>query len=377
MGRTQLTLEGHCRRSHFTWDERLALQYYYAGSNGYQRIRSPTMLGRIFQKSAKTVSRELKRGMIAHTLSDIPFVRTEYNADHAQFDADAKMQAKGPRPKSGKHYALVNRIATLILDGHYSPYAVLKRLDEEGSWPSGLRICEKTLYNWIEQGDIPGVSGKELPRGGRMKRKQGHKPHRRHATIAFALRTIEKRPKDILTRQEAGHWEGDTVYSGHNESRECLLTLVERKTRLEVILKLHNRTAAAVLHAFGELERQLGSQLFRTLFRSITFDNGGEFSLVQELERSVFTNETRMTLYFAHPYCSSERGTNENHNGIIRRFLPKGTDFSQVSGTRIREIQNWMNTYPRKILNGCTPLYCFKKAFGLKDHTLELLEACS
>ena len=129
-----------------------------------------------------------------------------------------------------------------------------------------------------------------------MKRRQGHRPYRRHATIAFALRTIEKRPKDILTRQEAGHWEGDTVYSGHNESRECLLTLVERETRLEVILKLHNRTAGAVRHAFDELERQLGSQLFRTLFRSITFDNGGEFSLVQELERSVFTNETRMTL---------------------------------------------------------------------------------
>ena len=108
-------------------DERLALQYYYARSNGYQRIRSPTMLGRIFQKSAKTVSRELKRGMITHERSDIPFVRTEYNADHAQFDAETKMQAKGPPLKSGKHYALVNRIATLILDGHHRPYAVLNR----------------------------------------------------------------------------------------------------------------------------------------------------------------------------------------------------------------------------------------------------------
>ena len=377
MGRTQLTLKGHCRRSHFTWDERLALQYYYTGTNGYQRIRSPTMLGRIFQKSAKTISRELRRGMIEHALSDIPFVRTEYNADHAQLDAEAKMQYKGPQPKSGKHYLLVQRIATLILEDHYSPYAVLKKLDEEGSWPSGLRICEKTLYNWIEQGDIPGVSGKELVRTGRMKRTKGHRKHRRHANLAFALRTIEKRPKDILSRQEAGHWEGDTVYSGHRESRACLLTLVERKTRLEVMLKLPNRTAVAVSRAFDRIERQLGSQLFRTLFRSITFDNGIEFSLVNELEHSVYTTETRTTLYFAHPYCSSERGTSENHNGIIRRFLPKGTSFSRVSDTRIREVQDWMNTYPRKILGGCTHLHCFKEAFGLEDHIIGLLEACS
>jgi len=150
------------------------------------------------------------------------------------------------------------------------------------------------------------------------------------------------------------------VYSGHKETRECLLTLVERKTRLEVILKLPNRTAVAVRQAFDQLEWQLGSQLFRTMFRSITLDNGVEFSLVKELEHSVFTNDTRTTLYFAHPYCSSERGTSENHNGIIRRFLPKGTNFNRVSDTRIREIQDWINTYPRKILGGHIPLHCFK-----------------
>ena len=357
MGRTQLTLERHCKRSHFTWGERLALQYYYAGTNGYQKVRSPTMLGKLFQKSAKTITRELRRGMVEHVLSDIPFVRIEYNAEHAQLDAEAKMGYKGPQPKSGKHYALVQRIATLIREDHYSPYAVLKKLDEEASWPSGLRICEKTLYNWVKQGDIPGVSGKELPRAGRMKRAKGHRKHRKHATVAFAVRSIEKRPKDIVARQEAGHWEGDTVYSGHKETRECLLTLVERKTRLEVILKLPNRTAVAVRQAFDQLEWQLGSQLFRTMFRSITLDNGVEFSLVKELEHSVFTNDTRTTLYFAHPYCSSERGTSENHNGIIRRFLPKGTNFNRVSDTRIREIQDWINTYPRKILGGFTPLH--------------------
>jgi len=124
-------------------------------------------------------------------------------------------------------------------------------------------------------------------------------------------------------------------------------------------------------------ERQLGSQRFWSLFRSITFDNGVEFSLVQELEHSVFTNDTRMTPYSAHPHCSSEPGTNENHNGMIRRFLPKGTNFSHEGDTRIREIQNGLNTCPRKIHNGCNPLHSSKEAFGLKDRTIELLEASS
>jgi len=88
--------------------------------------------------------------------------------------------------------------------------------------------------------------------------------------------------------------------SGHKESRECLLTLVERKTRLEVILKLPNKAAVAVRQAFDQLERQLGGELFRTMFRSITLDNGVEFSLVYDLERAVLTKDTRTTLYFAH-----------------------------------------------------------------------------
>jgi len=200
-----------------------------------------------------------------------------------------------------------------------------------------------------------------LPKRGRIGKEK--KSHGSHAIIGFA-----PNQRDLHSLL----WNGTA-----KESRECLLTLVERKTRLEVILKLPNRTAIAVRQAFDQLEWQLGSQLFRTMFRSITLDNGVEFSLVKELEHSVFTNDTRTTLYFAHPYCSSERGTSENHNGIIRRFLPKGTNFNRVSDTRIREIQDWMNTYPRKILAGFTPLHCFKEAFGLKDQTIELLEACS
>ena len=95
MGRKHLTLKQHCRGSHFTWAERLKLQYYWTGSNGYRKIRSHTLLEKIFQKSPKTIKRELQRGMVEHVLSDIPFTRIEYNADHAQLDAENRMGGQG------------------------------------------------------------------------------------------------------------------------------------------------------------------------------------------------------------------------------------------------------------------------------------------
>jgi len=376
MGRRQLTLEKHCKGSHFTWGERLRLQFYYAGSNGYRKERSPSVLGKIFQKSARTIHRELGRGMVEHVLSEIPFIRMEYNADHAQIGAEERMKYKGPPPKSGRHHTLVQRISLLILEHKYSPYAVLQHLEEEDLWPEGLRICEKTLYNWIEAGDIPDVTIGDLPRKGRLRRRKSHRGKRRHSNVEFAARSIDTRPEDVLRRLEAGHWEGDTVYSSRNGSKACLLTLVERKSRTELILKIPDRTSRSVRNGLDRIEKQLGSRLFRMVFLSITFDNGAEFADVPGLEKSILTKGKRTLLYFAHPYCSCERGTNGNHNGIIRRFLPKGTDFSCIKAKTVREVQDWMNTYPRRILNGSTPLRIFKEEFGLGNLSIKLWEAC-
>lgn len=258
----------------------------------------------------------------------------------------------------------MDRIAFLILGHRYSPYAVLKTLDKDEAWPQGLRICEKTLYNWIEAGDLP------------RKRNTGKGGKRKHSDAEFAARSIERRPKEILRRLVAGHWEGDTAYSTGNGPRECLLTLVERKARMELITRMPDRSAESVKEAFDKLERRLGSRLFRLMFLSVTFDNGSEFSDVPGLEKSVLTKGDRTIVYFAHPYCFCERGTNENHNGIIRRFLPKGTDFAFIKAKEVKGIQDWMNSYPRRILNGSTPLQSFKEAFALMDHNIKMLEAC-
>jgi len=353
MGRKKLIMEPVCKHTHFTWGERLTLQYHYTGSKKYQKIRSPTLLGWILGKNERTIRRELKRGMVLHELGDVPFERWEYNAEYAQNDAGRKNGGKGPDLKLGRDWALVERVSVFVRELHYSPYAIIQHFRANG-WPSGTRICEKTLYSYIAAGDIAGISERNLLLKG-MRRKPRGKPAR-HSRAANAARSIDTRPMEINERTQIGHWEMDTVYGGKGCSPACLLTLTERSARLEITRKIPDRTAQSVKAELDAMERQMGSRQFRRLFRSITADNGAEFSDVDALEGSALCNLLRTRVYFAHPYCSSERGTNENHNGIIRRFIPKATDIGKVSRNTVRQTQDWMNTYPRKILKGLTPL---------------------
>ncbi len=353
MGRKKLIMERMCRHTHFSWGERLTLQYHYAGTNRYQKITSPVLLGQLLGKHERTIRRELKRGMVLHELGNLPFERWEYNAEYAQNDAGRKSRGKGPDLKLGKDWSLVLEVALLIRKHHYSPYAIIEHFKATG-WPSTTRICEKTLYSYIAAGDITDITEKDLLYRGTRRKPRG-KPAR-HSRAANAARSIDTRPSQINDRSQTGHWEMDTVYSGKESSPACVLTLTERKSRVEITRKIPDRTAESVRAEFDVMERQIGSLRFRNLFKSITADNGGEFSDVDALEGSSLCQMRRTRLYFAHPFCSSERGTNENHNGILRRFIPKGSDIGSVAQKTVRETQNWMNTYPRAILDGHTPL---------------------
>ena len=173
------------------------------------------------------------------------------------------------------------------------------------------------------------------------------------ASRAPAGESIEQRPEEIDEREEFGHWEGDTVYSGKGKRKttRALLTLTERKTRKEIIIAIPNRKAETVVKALDALERKLGARRFRAIFKSITFDNGTEFAAAEELERTCVNKRLpRTKVYFCHPYSSWERGTNENTNGMIRRRFPKGTNFAAVTNAQIAQAENWINNYPRKIL---------------------------
>ena len=352
MGRSKLIIKTGCNNTHFTWGERLKLQYHYNGTNNYSKITSPTLLGTLLSKSERTIRRELTRGKVEHLKSDLSKVLV-YNAEYAQNDADSKSSAKGSPIKLGADWDLVSSVSKLIKDDKYSPYAIIQHF-KRTNWPSDTRICEKTLYNYISAGDITGVTEKNLLYAGR-RRKAKSQP-KKHSRLKNAERSIDKRSEEINDRKEVGHWEIDTVYSGKDCSPSCLLTLTERKTRVEIARKIPDRTADSIVMEIDKIERQLGSSRFRKLFISITADNGSEFSRVEGLESSVLCKEKRTTLFFAHPYSSYERGTNENHNGIIRRFISKGSDIGSEKKSTIKNIQDWMNNYPRKILGGKSPI---------------------
>lgn len=170
--------------------------------------------------------------------------------------------------------------------------------------------------------------------------------------------SIEKRPKYIEEREEFGHWEMDCVV-GKRRNKKTLLVLTERKTRYELILMLKSKTIDEVRKALNRLEKKLYSG-FYNLFKSITVDNGAEFSNPDILEKALYRVGKRTNIFYCHPYSSSERGSNENQNKLVRRHFPKSFDFDMLlKKSDIAKAQNWINNYPRKMFNGKSAQYLF------------------
>ena len=209
-------------------------------------------------------------------------------------------------------------------------------------------ISVPTIYSYIKKGVFLNLTQKALPRHG-VHKGDYKKVKTKDPARAPAGESIEKRPAEVKDREEFGHWEMDTVYSGKKKSTVALLVLTERKTRNENIIVVPDRRAETTVRAINALERKLGAEKFGIIYKSITVDNGSEFALADQLEQSCITGDKRTKVYYCHPYSSWERGSNENVNGMIRRRHPKGTDFSKVTAEEIAATENWINSYPRKI----------------------------
>lgn len=165
--------------------------------------------------------------------------------------------------------------------------------------------------------------------------------------------SIEKRPEEVNTRAEVGHWEMDLVVGAKGE-KKVLFVLTERKTRYEYIILLKDKSQKSVIKAFNRLERKYGARLFRETFKTITCDNGSEFLDFQSLEQSCINKSKRTVIYYAHPFSSFERGSNENANRLIRRIFPKKSVFDVYTQHDINLLAQWMNHYPRRIFSGRT-----------------------
>jgi IS30 family transposase len=331
--------------THLKESERYKIEVLLAAKKGAEEIAG--ILGR----DRSTIHREIKRGMVMRLQSNLTEKAT-YRAQVAQRDYEKQGWNKERSLKIGKDKKLEAYIRIKLVEERFSPDVIIGEIKVKGLKFEGM-ICTKTLYNYIDRGIFSGISNKDLWEKGKKKRR-GYKSLRRISQKNRFCRSIESRPKAAEERRGYGHWEGDTL-KGPRGSNASLLTLTERKTREEIVIKLEHATQDAIRAAIDGLEKEYG-QAFKTKFKSITFDNGVEFLDWRLLEVSALSDKTRRTtIYFAHAYSAWERGTNENHNRMIRRFIPKGSDLADFTDLDIDKIEEWMNNYPRKILGYRTP----------------------
>lgn len=291
----------------------------------------------------RTIYYELRRGSYMHTCDY--WEEKRYSAQKGQQIHDYNQTAKGRPLKLGSDYAFAAYIEHKIIVDKYSPAAALAAAREHSFSTS---ICISTLYSYIDKKVFLELRDKHLWEKCKRKQKRTETGKR----IAHPkLPSIENRPAYIGQRSERGHWEMDLII-GKSETRAALLTLTERYSRQVLIFKLPDRKAATIRGVFDRLERKYPD--FPQRFKSLTTDNGSEFLEYDRLCQSIYGGR-RFQVWYCHSYSAWEKGSVENHNRMIRRFLPKGTDFTKVSKKRIAAIQDWMNNYPRRTLNWQTP----------------------
>ena len=334
-----------------------------------QRLKIETLLNAKVSKqeiadivgiNIRTLYYEIKRGAYVHrrehrTLSygTRVYNTVKYSAQIAQDKYELACTAKGRPLKVGNDYDFVHYVENRIKKGKLSPGAVLGEIKHK-NLEFRTNVSKTTLYRYIEFGVLDGI-----------KLTINRKTKYRRTVIKRAPRgmSIEQRPKEIAMRKTFGHWEMDCVCGS---TKASLLVLTERLTRKEIIFKIPNQKSNSIVKCLNVLELSHGKN-FKSIFKSITVDNGMEFSDYKALENSLLNKEEKRTsIYYCHPYCSSERGSNERLNREIRRLIPKGSDISNYSMQEIKNVENWINTYPREIFN-------FATSEELYNRQLELL----
>ena len=235
-----------------------------------------------------------------------------------------------------------------LLALRWSPEQIAHGLLQRYPGDPTMRISHEAIYTYLYV--LPrGTFKRELARYLR-RRHRFRRPRKVHLSSRPVqdIISIDERPAEVADRTVPGHWEGDLLVGHANAS--ALGTLVERTTRFTLLVPLKAKDATAVRRAFAREVRTLPTQLRR----SLTYDQGQEMR-----EHRLFTKQTKMRVYFAHPQSPWERGTNENTNGLLRQFFPAGTQFDRVSRRAIKRAQAMLNDWPRKILNWHSPAHAF------------------
>lgn len=320
---------------HLNYEER---QYIERWWNKYKLKK--VEIAKLLDRHEKTIRNEIKRGLVKNLTSELEEIWV-YSADVAQQKYEYYLKAKGPKLKIDNDYELKEYVEKSIKKDKKSPEVIAKEIKE---MDFKTKMCARTIRNNIVSGDIYDIKPKD------MIYNKVHKDKNKDKKICEKVppeKSIEYRSEKANTREEYGHWEGDLVI-GKRKKGAVLFTLTERKTREEIILKIPSKESKEVAKALDVIEK-IYKKEFSNKFKTITFDNGPEFRNWKSLEKSYDKRRTkvRTQVYYAHPYRSGERGSNENGNRLIRRFIPKGTDITLISEEFIKQVENWINNYPR------------------------------
>ena len=314
--------------------------------------KTPYAIAKLLDRPINTILNELKRGTVDQIKQGKP-VRCYY-ADTGQDQYQEKRKNSCRTFKLLEASEFVSHVEDQMIENKWSVDAAVGQAKLSGKFKAS--VCTRTLYNYIDMG-LMRIKNIDLP----LKVRRSKKGTRIKANKRVLGDSIEIRPAHIDDRKEFGHWEIDTVIGSKSKEDESLLTIVERMTRNTLIRKISGKTAEAVMKEMERIREEFGSQ-FIQVFKTITSDNGSEFASLSDL------NSQGVGVYYTHPYSSFERGTNENHNGLLRRFIPKGKKISNYSREAIERVEEWCNTLPRKILGYRTPEELF-------EHQLDLIYA--
>lgn len=295
-------------------------------------------MARAVGRAPSSISRELRR---------LGPSRVTYWATTAQGHALAQARRRHRVPRLAQQARLQAYVYARRRQ-RWSPRQIAIRLGEEYPADVTMRVSHETIYRYLyvlPKGALKRELLRCLRRRPRYRQRRGAAYVRRRLVDAVS---IDQRPPEVAARTIAGHWEGDLVVGRRQAS--AVGTLVERTTRFTLLVPLPGRDAATVCQAFARRMRRVPTPLAKTL----TYDQGSEMAA-----HRAFTAATAVQVYFCHPHSPWERGTNENTNGLLRQFFPKGTDFTRVSARQLRRVQDLLNNRPRQVLDGKTPREAF------------------
>jgi transposase, IS30 family len=307
-------------------------------SRGLAQGETYSAIAQRLGRKPSTVSREIGRN------SGV----TGYRA----FSAGQRAKESAASRKRGKRRLGQNaplRVYVIVkLTARWSPEQIAVRLERAYPRDTAMRISHEAIYQYIyvlPRGELKKTLIHALRQARAYRRTKRKRPEREETRGKIAdMLSIEERPAEVADRTVPGHWEGDLLLGKHN--RSALGTLVERTTRTTLLVPLHAKDAESVREAYARALRRFP----KAFTQSLTYDQGKEMS-----EHKRFTLDTGIQVYFAHPGSPWERGTNENTNGLIRQFFPKGTEFDTVPVREVRRVERLLNGRPRRVLDYRTP----------------------